>query len=169
MNKLTDHREEKIINQIYFIRGYNVMLDFDLALLYGVETRILNQAVKRQLNRFPSDFIFQLTKEEFSILKSQIVISSWGGRRKIPYAFTEHGTIMLANVLRSKSAIQASISVVRAFLQLRTLLETNKDLARKIEELESRYDQQFQVVFEAIKQLISKESKPRKEVGYLAK
>jgi hypothetical protein len=183
MSVLLTLDEKKIVNQIYIIRGQKVMFDFDLALIYGIETRVLNQAVKRQIQRFPSDFMFQLTEEEFSILKSQIVISSsetdhlksqnvisrWGGRRTLPFVFTEHGTIMLANVLKSETAIQASILVVRAFVQLRSIIETNKDLAKKIEELESKYDQQFQVVFEAIKQLISKENKPRKKIGYLVK
>ena len=183
MKSISTSNEANIVNKIYFIRGEKVMLDFDLALIYGVETRVLNQAVKRQIQRFPSDFMFQLTQDEFSNLKSQIVISSsepdilksqnvissWGGRRTSPYAFTEHGTIMLANVLKSETAIQASILVVRAFVQLRSIIQTNKELAKKLDELESKYDKQFLIVFEAIKKLIKKDSKPRKEVGYLAK
>jgi hypothetical protein len=183
MKSISSTNEAKIVNKIYFIRGEKVMLDFDLALIYGVETRVLNQAVKRQIHRFPSDFMFQLTQDEFLNLKSQIVISSsestplisqnvissWGGRRTLPYAFTEHGTIMLANVLKSETAIQASIFVVRAFIQLRSIIESNKDLAKKLDELESKYDKQFLIVFEAIKKLIKKDNKPRKEIGYLAK
>jgi hypothetical protein len=183
MTILSTIDEKKILNQIYIIRGQKVMLDFDLANIFGVKTRVLNQAVKRQIHRFPMDFMFQLSEEEFSILKSQIVISSsesdhlksqivissWGGRRTLPYVFTEHGTIMLANVLKSDMAIQASILVVRAFVQLRSIIETNKELSKKLEEMEAKYDKQFRVVFEAIKQLIGRQNKPGKEIGYLKK
>jgi len=189
MNKLIENLEENIIHQIYFVRGYKVMLDSDLAMLYGTSTMRLNEQVKRNLKRFPNDFMFRLTRLEFENLKSQFAISNSqigenetdtvllsqnaiskrGGRRSLPYVFTEHGTIMLASVLSTETAIDASIHIVRAFVKLREFLQINKDLARKIEELESKYDKQFQIVFEAIKQLISKENKPRKEIGYLAK
>src|SRR3989344_6566798 len=127
-----------IERRILFIRGEKVLLDSDLADLYGVETRSLVQAVKRNLERFPKDFMFQLSAKEYANLRSQIVISSlsYGGRRYLPYVFTEHGALMLANVLRNKKAIQVSIEIVRAFVQLRQALSTNKDLARKLQELE---------------------------------
>ncbi len=130
------------------------MLSADLAELYQVEPRVLVQAVKRNIARFPEDFMFQLTEEEFSNLKSQIVISSWGGlRRAKPYAFTEQGVAMLSSVLRSKRAIQVNIEIMRAFVRLRRILASNVDLARKLDALEKKYDAQFKVVFEAIREV----------------
>ena len=144
------------------------MLSFDLAALYGVEPKALVQAVKRNIDRFPEDFMFQLTDQEFRDLKSQIVTSSWGGlRRAKPYAFTEHGVAMLSSVLRSKRAVQVNIAIMRAFVRLRELLAGHQDLARKLAELEKKYDAQFKVVFDAIRNLM-KPPVPtiRKQIGF---
>lgn len=143
------------------------MLTTDLAELYEVEPRALIQAVKRNGDRFPDDFCFQLTPEELEILKSQIVISSWGGSRATPYAFTEHGVVMLSSVLRSPRAIEVNIAVVRAFVRMRAMLASNRELARKVKELEQRYDSQFRVVFKAIEQLMEEpEPPPRRRIGF---
>ena len=161
---------ERITSKIYLIRGMKVMLDRDLAELYGVETRTLVQSVKRNIERFPSDFMFQLSKDEFDSLRSQIVISKGkGGRRYPPYAFTEQGVAMLSSVLNSKRAIQVNVQIMRAFSKLREMLSTHEDLKKKIEAMEKRYDQQFQIVFEAIKQLLETEAKPRKKIGFTVK
>jgi phage regulator Rha-like protein len=161
---------ERITSKIYLIRGQKVMLDQDLADLYGVETRILVQSVKRNVERFPSDFMFQLAKDEFDSLRSQIVISKGkGGRRYPPYAFTEQGVAMLSSVLSSKRAIQVNVQIMRVFTHLRQMLLTHADLKKKIEEMEKKYDQQFQVVFEAIRQLLETEVKPRKKIGFMVK
>ena len=164
---------DEIISQIYFIRGRKVMLDSDLARIYGVETRILNQAVKRNINRFPADFMFQLTNEELSNLMSQIVISSWGGRRKMPFVFTEHGALMLASVLNSSTAIDASIYVVRAFVKLRELLTIHKELADRIDDLERRtfekldeHADQLLLVFQALRELVTPKQEPMAPVGF---
>ena len=159
---------EEIEQTILVIRGHNVMLDSDLAHLYGVTAGRLNEAVKRNEDRFPSDFMFQLTKPEFEHLKSQIAISSskWGGRRHAPYAFTEQGVAMLSSVLHSKRAIQVNIAIMRAFVQLREMVTSNKGLARRLNELEKKYDGQFLIVFEAIRELMAEpESKPRR-IGF---
>jgi hypothetical protein len=142
------------------------MLDRDLAELYGVETRVLTQAVRRNMHRFPDDFMLQLRKEEFDNLKSQIVTSSWGGTRKPPLAFTEYGVVMLSSVLNSTRAVMVNIQVVRTFTQLRELLATHADLRRKLEDLEAKYDKQFKVVFEAIKLLLAENEKPKREIGF---
>ena len=126
----------QIKNMIYEVRGYKVMLDSDLATLYEVETRTLNQAVKRNIDRFPNDFMFQLTKDEFKNLKSQIVTSSWGGVRKMPYVFTEQGVAMLSSILKSKRAIQVNIQIIDTFVKLRQLALEHKDLTQRIEDLE---------------------------------
>jgi hypothetical protein len=161
---------ERITSKIYLIRGQKMMLDQDLADLYGVETRILVQAVKRNVERFPSDFMFQLAKDEFDSLRSQIVISKGkGGRRYPPYAFTEQGVAMLSSVLSSKRAIQVNVQIMRVFTHLRQMLSTHEDLKKKIEAMEKKYDQQFQVVFEAIRQLLETEAKPRKKIGFMVK
>ena len=160
---------ERIANKIYFIRDTKVMLDRDLAELYGVETKVLKQAVRRNIKRFPNDFMLELTKDEFENLRSQFVTSSWGGARYLPMAFTEQGVAMLSTVLKSDRAIQVNIQIMRAFTQLRQMLSTHKDLKRKIESMEKKYDQQFQVVFEAIKQLLTEEDKPKKKIGFTAK
>lgn len=143
------------------------MLDADLAELYGVEPRVLIQAVKRNIDRFPQDFMFQLTKREFSDLRSQIVMSSWGGRRYPPYAFTEHGVAMLSSVLRSKRAVRVNIEIMRAFVRLRQILASHKELARKLEELEKKYDAQFKVVFDAIRELMTPPEPKRRRIGFL--
>lgn len=161
--------QEIIRNKIFLIRGKKVMIDRDLAFLYGVETRALNQAVKRNLQRFPDDFMFQITKEETKNWKSQIVISDKEkmGLRKRPLAFTEHGILMLSSVLNSEKAIQVNIQIMRAFTQLRRMLLTNRDLKRKIEEMERKYDKQFSIVFQAIKQLLEPPApKPKPPIGF---
>jgi hypothetical protein len=159
---------EQIERAIHVIRGEKVMLDSDLAKLYGVTTGQLNQAVRRNRDRFPKDFAFQLTQKEFTSLISQIVISKEGrgGRRSLPYAFTEHGAVMLASVLNSSIAVESSIQVVRAFIRLRELLVSHKELARRLDELEGRYDKQFAAVFEAIRQLMTPPKLPRREMGF---
>ncbi len=146
-----------------------VILDADLARIYNVNTSALNQAIHRNKSRFPADFMFQLTKAEFENLKSQIVTSSsWGGRRKLPFAFTEHGAVMVANLLRSPRAIGMSIEVVRAFINLRHLAVTHRELAARINELENKYDKQFQVVFDALRELFDddEQQSKKKPVGY---
>jgi hypothetical protein len=159
---------ERIERSILLIRGQRVMLSTDLAELYQVEPRVLVQAVKRNITRFPQDFMFQLTEEEYSNLKSQIVISSWGGlRRAKPYAFTEQGVAMLSSVLRSKRAIQVNIEIMRAFVRLRRMLASHADLARKLDELEKKYDAQFKVVFDAIKELMKPPESKKRPIGFL--
>jgi len=146
-------------------------LDRDLAELYGVETRVLNQAVRRNIDRFPPDFMFEMTKTEFEDWRSQFVTSKNDkmGLRYKPMAFTEQGVAMLSSVLRSKRAIQVNIQIMRAFTQLRKMLLTHEDLKRKVESMEKKYDEQFQIVFEAIKQLLSEEDKPKKKIGFTVK
>lgn len=169
--------QEVIQNAIYFINGQRVMLDSDLAKLYAVSTGNLNKAVKRNIERFPKDFMFQLTDEEWEVLVFQNGISKLpsvqdehktqhGGRRTNPYVFTEHGVLMLANVLNSKRAITVSIQIVRAFTQLRQLLSTHEELRQKVEALEARYDEQFAVVFNAIRQLMQPPDEQRRQIGF---
>ena len=161
---------ERITNKIYLMRGMKVMLDRDLAELYDVETRTLVQAIKRNKQRFPPDFMFQLSKDEFDSLRSQIVISKGrGGRRYPPYAFTEQGVAMLSSVLNSGRAIQVNILIMRAFTKLREMLSTHEDLKKKIDDMEKKYDQQFQIVFDAIKQLLETEETPKKKIGFTVK
>lgn len=167
MNELIPSK--RIENKIYLIRNKKVMVDFDLAELYKVETRTLNQAVQRNLDRFPPDFMFQLTEDEFNNLTSQIVISSWGGRRRLPYVFTEQGVAMLSTVLRSKRAIQVNIAIMRAFVNLREFLATHKELAQKLILLEQKYDKhdkEIQSIFRAIQQLITLPEQPKKRIGF---
>ena len=153
--------------RILFIRGHRVMLDGDLALPYGVSTKRLNEQVRRNPRRFPPDFAFHLNSRETRNLRSQIATSSWGGRRNFPCAFTEHGAVMLASVLSSPTAIQASLEVVRAFIRLRELLGKHASLTRRLDELESRYDGQFKVVFDAIRGLMtSPDDPPPRRVGF---
>lgn len=159
-------QETSISNQIYFIRGEQIMLDFDLAQLYGVETKRLKEAVKRNIERFPEDFMFELTPTEWENLRTQIASSSWGGIRYMPYAFTEQGVAMLSGILRSERAVEVNIAIMRTFVQLRKLMGSNKELAKKIESLERKYDEQFQAVFAVIKKLIQQEGKPRKMIGF---
>jgi hypothetical protein len=150
------------------LRGQKVLLDADLANLYGVSTARLNQQVRRNLQRFPEDFAFVLSQEEFENLKLQFATSSsWGGRRKRPFAFTEHGAVMAASVLNSPIAVMASIEVVRAFVRLRQLLASHEALGRKLQALERKYDSQFKVVFDAIRQLMEPPpSPPRRRIGF---
>jgi len=175
-------KPENVAQLVFFIRGEKVMLDADLAKLYGVTTKALNQAMRRNRARFPEDFAFRLSGEEFDNLRSQIVTTSsnpsviWSQivtrsqkyRRSdsLPVAFTEQGVAMLSSVLRSTRAVEVNIAIMRTFVQLRRLMDTNRDLARKIEALEKKYDEQFAVVFEAIKELITPPSPPRKRIGF---
>ena len=158
---------ETVEQHIFVIRGQKVMLSPHLAELYGVETRVLNQAVKRNIDRFPTDFMFQLNNSETEGLVSQNVIPHkkyFGG--SFPYAFTEQGVAMLSSVLNSKRAVQVNIAIMRAFVKLREMLTTHKDLARKLDEMERKYDAQFRVVFDAIRQLMSPPQTPRKKIGF---
>ncbi len=158
---------DRIEKAILLIRKQKVMLDADLAGLYGVETRVLIQAVKRNFDRFPEDFMFQLSSEEFAVLRSQSVTSSdWGGRRYPPYAFSEQGVAMLSSVLRSPRAIQVNIEIMRAFIRLRQMLASHAELARKLDALEKKYDAQFREVFEAIRQLMAPPEPKRRPIGF---
>lgn len=162
---------EIIESKIYLIRGQKVMLDSELAQLYQTSTSQLNQQVRRNIDRFPGDFMFELSDEENQGLISQIVISnvSRGGRRKLPLVFTEQGVAMLSSVLHSPRAVQVNIAIMRTFVQLRRMLASNTDLAKKLDELEKKYDQHFAVVFKAIKQLMKEEDKPKREMGFRIK
>jgi hypothetical protein len=170
MTKPTDNLPipERVAGAILLLRGHRVILDSQLADLYGVEVRSLVQAVKRNRGRFPSDFMFQLEKQEVARLRSQFVISNGkGGRRYAPYAFTEQGVAMLSSVLRSKRAVLVNVEIMRAFVQLRRILASNAELARRLSELESKYDEQFRVVFDAIRELMSvPDSRPRRPIGF---
>ena len=159
---------ERIEGMVYALRGRRVMIDADLAALYETETRSVNQAVRRNLERFPEEFVFRLTAEEWQSLRSQIGISNEGrgGRRSAPLVFTEHGAVMLATVLNSPRAVRASIEIVRAFVRLRALMTTHADLAKKIAELEARYDGQFRKVFEALRFLIEPPAEPKPRIGF---
>ena len=182
-------KSENIARLVFFIRGEKVILDRDLASLYGVTTKALNQAVKRNAARFPADFMFQLTKSDYEALRSQSVTvpnrpqfpakAGAGSLRSqsvtlkrgqhlkyLPYVFTEQGVAMLSSVLRSPRAIEVNIAIMRTFVQLRRLMESNRDLARKIDSLEKKYDEQFAVVFAAIKELITPAQPPRKQIGF---
>lgn len=191
-------RPESLAKLVFLIRGEKVLLDTDLADLYGVEARVLNQSVSRNRARFPEDFMFQLTAEERAAMRSQIVATSAptagkssrtvtspapdpgltsqivmsnarGGRRTLPYAFTEQGVAMLSSVLRSQRAVEVNIAIMRTFVQLRRLMDSNRDLARRIEAMETRYDEQFSQVFDAIKQLISEDKtrRAKRPIGFL--
>ena len=150
------------------MRGEKVLLDRDLAELYGVETRVLKQAVRRNRKRFPKDFMFELTKQEFEDWRSQFVISKSDkmGLRYRPMAFTEQGVAMLSSVLNSDRAIEVNIAIMRTFVQLRKMIASNEELARKLDELEEKYDEQFRIVFDAIRALIDQDEKPRKKIGF---
>jgi len=160
-----------IQNKIFEIRGMRVMLDFDLAEMYDVETRIMNQAVKRNITRFPLDFMFQLTKDEFENLISQFVTSSWGGTRKQPFAFTEHGVTMLASVLRSEKAIQINIQIVRAFIALRQYALGYAELNQKFENFMIETNMQFNDIYQALTEMADQKetAKSRNPIGYLKK
>jgi hypothetical protein len=158
---------EVIERKIYLIRGEKVMLSSDLAELYGVEPKVLIQAVKRNIERFPEDFMFQLSNQEFTNLKSQIVTSSWGGiRRANPYAFTEQGVAMLSSVLRSNRAVQVNIAIMRAFVKLREIIASDKELSKRLDKMEKKYDEQFKVVFEAIRELMTPQEPKRRRIGF---
>lgn len=182
-------KQENIAQLVFFIRGEKIILDRDLASLYGVTTKALNQAVKRNVARFPVDFMFQISKSEYEVLRSQFVTLAKGSRptqtgrasflrsqsvtlkrgqhlKYLPFAFTEQGVAMLSSVLRSSRAGEVNIAIMRTFVQLRRLMETNRDLAQKIEALEKKYDQQFAVVFAAIKELITPPAPARKQIGF---
>jgi hypothetical protein len=167
---------ERIERRILLIRGQKVMLDADLAELYEVETKALNRAVRRNVERFPEDFMFELTASEFeslrchfgaSNLRSQTVTSkARGGRRYNPLAFTEQGVAMLSSVLRSQRAVQVNIAIMHAFVKLREMLASNRDLARRLDEMERKYDARFKVVFDAIRELMKPPEKPRRRIGF---
>ena len=179
-------KPENVAQLVFFIRGEKVLLDADLAMLYGVEPRVLNQAVARNRKRFPADFMFQVSASEYDALTSQIVISDKddargapalrsqiviskkgrGGRRYLPYAFTEQGVAMLSSVLRSSRAVQVNIAIMRTFVRLRELLLSNADLARKLAALENKYDVQFKVVFDAIRELMLPPATPKRQIGF---
>ena len=177
-------KPENLAKMVFLVRGEKVFLDTDLADLYGVEARVLNQSVTRNRSRFPDDFMFQLTTEEWTTMRSQIVMSSpantgltsqivmsnnRGGRRTLPYAFTEQGVAMLSSVLRSQRAVEVNIAIMRTFVQLRRLMDSNRDLRLRIEAMETRYDEQFSQVFDAIKQLIAEDKthKAKRPIGFL--
>jgi ORF6N domain len=158
---------ERIEHAIFAIRGYRVMLSTDLAALYAVEPKVLVQAVKRNVGRFPADFMFQLTAAEAARLKSQFVTSSWGGARTPPYAFTEQGVAMLSSVLRSTRAVSVNIEIIRTFVRLRQLITSHADLLRRLDDIEKKYDQKFRVVFDAIRELMTQPDAPEKPpIGY---
>ena len=159
--------KSKVIAQnIYLVRGQRVMLDKDLAALYGVSTGNLNKAVSRNLDRFPGDFMFQLSKGEFENLMFQDGISSWGGTRKLSHAFTEQGVAMLSSVLCSRRAVQVNIQIMRTFVQLRRVLASHRELARKLNTLEKKYDAQFKAVFDAIRKLMASPEPPKRRIGF---
>jgi len=160
--------DSKIARRILSVRGLRVMLDRDLAILYGVSTKQLNQQVLRNRDRFPSDFMFQLTPEESDSLRLQSATSNrrWGGRRYLPYAFTEQGVAMLSGVLHSRRAVRVNVEIMRTFVKLRQILSSHAELARKLEELERRYDSQFRAVFDAIRELMAPESPESRPVGF---
>ncbi len=158
---------DTIVSQIYFVRGEKVMLDVDLAELYGIETKVLKQSVKRNINRFPADFMFPLTRDEFQSLRSQFVTLKRGEHSKyLPFAFTEQGVAMLSGVLRSPRAVAVNVQIMRTFAQLRRWLSTHKELERKLDHMERRYDGQFKIVFDAIRLLMKEESAPKHKLGF---
>lgn len=175
MPEIQSHTLDTIAQRIFELRGQRVMLDEDLATLYGVETKNLNKAVKRNPDRFPEDFMFQLSVDEWSNLKfqtgtsnlrSQIGTSSWGGRRYTPYAFTEQGVAMLSSVLNSEQSVQVNVAIMRAFVQLRGMLASHAELSRKLSALEQKYDERFKIVFEAIRELMEPSKKEQRKIGF---
>ncbi|MEI7452443.1 MAG: ORF6N domain-containing protein [Candidatus Falkowbacteria bacterium] len=165
-NKIIAIPSERIVGRIFLIRGKKVMIDRDLAELYGVETKVLNQAVRRNIERFPEDFMFSLDNDEVLNLRSQIVTSSWGGTRYKTYVFTEQGVAMLSCVLKSEKAINVSIQIMRTFIKLRELAINNQLIWDKIEAMESKYDKELSDVFEVLRHLLVQEEKPREEIGF---
>jgi len=164
--------QEIVEKKIYLIRGHRVMLDRDLASLYGVPTKRLNEQVKRNIKRFPEDFMFELTAQEFEILRSQFATSRWGGERYLPYVFTEQGVAMLSSVLNSERAIQVNIVIMRTFVKLKAIISTHKELAHKLNELEhkiEKHDEDICAIFEAIRQLMAPPPEPpRRRIGFNA-
>lgn len=162
--------DEIITQKIYLVRGQKVMIDSDLSELYKVETKVLNQAVKRNQKRFPEDFMFQLSNEEFENLRSQLVTSSWGGRRYPPMAFTEQGVAMLSSVLRSDTAIEVNIQIIRVFARMRQMIMTNKDVLLKLEQLEKevgKHSEDIELIFRYLKQLLDPPQLPRQRIGFI--
>ncbi|MCB4790308.1 MAG: ORF6N domain-containing protein [Elusimicrobia bacterium] len=161
--------QEKIENKIFLIRGKRVMLDKDMAELYRVKTSQLTRQVRRNIDRFPEDFMFQLNEEEFENLKCHFGTSSWGGTRKLPYAFTENGVAMLSSVLTSRTAVRVNIQIMRTFTKIREFLLTHKELAQKLSQLERKYerhDEQIHAIFDQIREFITFKEKPRKQIGF---
>ncbi len=161
--------DELIMNNIYLIRGQKVMLDHDLAKLYQVETKQLKRQVKRNISRFPADFMFEIAKEEFGILRSQFGTSRWGGTRYLPLAFTEQGVAMLSSVLNSETAIRVNIQIIRVFTKMRELLMTNKDILLQLEKVEkklTKHDDEIILIFQYLKKLLSPPQKPRTRIGF---
>ena len=162
---------DRIERSILFLRGEKVILDSDLAVLYEVPTKRLNEQVKRNADRFPADFMFQLTTQEFNSLRSQIAtldIARGKHKKYLPYVFTEQGVSMLSSVLKSKRAVQVNIEIMRAFVRLRYFLSTHKELSRKLDELEKKYDAQFKIVFDALRALMEPPAQKRKPIGFHA-
>ena len=157
---------ERVYRSILLIRGHKVILDKDLAALYGVSTSNLNKAVSRNIGRFPEDFMFYLTTKEFENLKFHFGTSNWGGTRKLPRAFTEQGVAMLSSVLRSKRAIAVNIAIMRTFVKLREILATNGTLRRKIESMERKYEEQFKLIFNVLSKMVIADSKPKSRIGF---
>jgi hypothetical protein len=157
----------EILPSVFIVRGTKAMIDSDLAALYQVETKVLNQAVKRNSDRFPNDFMFRLSEQEYAILKSQNVTSRWGGRRTLPYAFTEQGIAMLSSVLKSRRAIEVNISIMRAFVEMRKMITETDDLREMIVGLENKYDDQFKAVFSALQEIIRGEPTNHKPIGFI--
>ena len=160
---------ERIEQMILSLQGQKVILDKDLAAMYEVSTSNLNKAVSRNIERFPQDFMFQLSVTEFNDLKFHFGSSNWGGTRKLPRAFTEQGVAMLSSVIRSSRAVQVNIEIMRAFVKLRELLTSNRELARKLNALEKKYDSQFKIIFDAIRQLMAPTVKPKRRIGFHSK
>jgi len=165
VNRIIAHND--IVQRIYAVRGVKVMLDRDLAELYAVETRVLNQAVRRNLKRFPEDFMIQFTKIEFDNLKSQFVTSSWGGIRKMPFAFTEQGVAMLSGIINSERAIEVNIQIMRAFVQLRHIVIEHTELKREVEALRKQTEERFEIVFTVLDKLVSDGEPPDKKIGFI--
>ena len=160
---------ENITGLIYLIRGQRVILDRDIADLYGVETKRLKEQVKRNIERFPEDFMFELSTREYENLRSHFATSSWGGTRYIPMAFTEHGILMISSVLKNDKAVQVNIQIMRAFMKMRQMIFDNAELRKQIDELRADTDGKFRIVFETLDQLLFIENKPKKKIGFMAK
>ena len=160
---------ENITGLIYLIRGQRVILDRDIAELYGVETKRLKEQVKRNIERFPEDFMFELSTREYENLRSHFATSSWGGTRYIPMAFTEHGILMISSVLKNDKAVQVNIQIMRAFMKMRQMIFDNTELRKEIDELRADTDGKFRIVFETLDQLLFIENKPKKKIGFMAK